>query len=182
MQNNTTINQIQTGNRQFGPLPPYFDPSLLPKLDCTQIAWWDECHIEQQGGKVGNRQYQYIFKRDENGNISENGTYREDNLLTKASFKYPEQARFGFGVAKVKKLGEDAPVGVRMPAINYTGRQIVTIEVYEKKIREEIKRVKELTGGSISTWVHDPRPKDELWKEDCVSMLPGVGKKERYAD
>ena len=88
------------GNRLFGPPPPYYDPNLLPKLDETQIGWWDECHIEQKGGKVGDRAYQYIFRRDANGNLSPDGTYSEAEL-TKTSFKFPEQARFSFGVAKV---------------------------------------------------------------------------------
>ena len=83
---------------------------LLPNIDSSQIGWWDECHIEQQGGKVGNRAYQYIFKRDKNGKLDENGTYR-NAILTKASFKYPEQACFLFGVAKVQHPNAE-PIGI----------------------------------------------------------------------
>ena len=34
--------------RLFRSIPPWFDPTLLPKLIHTQITQWDECHIEQQ--------------------------------------------------------------------------------------------------------------------------------------
>ena len=57
---------------------------------------------------MGNKMYQYSFKRDEDGKLSDTGTYRSD-LLTKTSFKYPEQAIFSFGVARVKKLEPPPP-------------------------------------------------------------------------
>ena len=103
--------------------------SDLPKIDKTQIGWWEECHIEQQGGKVGNRMVQYSFKRDENGNLSEQGEYSE-NLLTRTQFKYPEQGRFCFGVAKVKKLDAEEEEGVRLGLIDYTGKTMCTIETF----------------------------------------------------
>ena len=175
--NNQTKNTTYfIGIRQPGLPPPHFDSNLLPKLDRTQIAWWDECHIEQQGGKVGDRPYQYIFRRDEDGKLSETGTYN-DTTLTKTSFKYPEQGRFSFGVAKVAKVNEEVPVGVRMEEINYTGKNIVTIEVFEKAIKEEISRVKGLTGGDSSIWVKNHRPAEEVWEEDAVTKLPGAGGK-----
>ena len=45
----------------------------MPKLDHEQIEWWDKCHIEQQGGKVGNKMVQFSFKRNKEGNISKTG-------------------------------------------------------------------------------------------------------------
>ena len=58
--NQTIFSPLHThpGNLQEGEPPPYFDRTLLPRLDRTQIAWWDECHIEQHGGKVENRAYE----------------------------------------------------------------------------------------------------------------------------
>jgi len=101
---------LTSGNRVHGPPPPWFDRSCLPSLTEQQIAWWDECHIEQQGGKVGNRAYQCLFKRNKEGKLDENGTYPEATL-TKTSFKFPEQARFSFGVASVLPIGKTKPVG-----------------------------------------------------------------------
>ena len=118
----------------------------------------------------------FQFKRDENGNLSSEGGYNS-TTLTKTQFKYPEQGRFSFGVAKVQKVGLDLPVGVRMEEINYTGKNIVTIEVYEKHINEEIARVRGITGGNASIWVVNHRPRGELWKEDAITALPGVGGK-----
>ena len=83
-------------------------------------------------GKVGNKMYQYSFKCDENGKRSDTGTYQTD-LLTKTSFKYPEQARFSFSIAKVKKIITTTPVGLRCDLIDYTMRLITTEEVYKKK-------------------------------------------------
>mmetsp|Transcript_36666 Transcript_36666/g.43818 ORF Transcript_36666/g.43818 Transcript_36666/m.43818 type:complete len:167 (-) Transcript_36666:313-813(-) len=58
---NTTIKHTlapfcySLGIRHYDPPPPWFDQNCLRKLTEEQIAWWDECHIEQQGGKVGDR-------------------------------------------------------------------------------------------------------------------------------
>ena len=100
--------------------------SQLPNLDKSQIGWWDECHIEQQGGKVGNRMVQYSFKRDENGNLSKDGEY-SDELLTRTMFKFPEQGCFCFGVAKVKKMDSDKEEGVRLPLIDYINKKYLYI-------------------------------------------------------
>ena len=155
-----------------------FNPShpLLPNLDKEQIGWWDECHIEQQGGKVGNRIVQYSFKRDEQGNLSKDGEY-SNNLLTKTSFKYPEQGRFSFGVAKVKKIGSEEAEGVRMPAINYTNKTLCTIDTFNKHMQEECKRITTLTGESHGTWVVNDRPVGEVWMNDPVSKMKGAGGK-----
>ena len=155
------------------PPAPWFDRDTLPKLTEQQIAWWDECHIEQQGGKVGNRAYQYTFKRDEKGNLSTTGTYTEPNL-TKATFKYPEQGRFSFEVASVLPLGATKPVGKRIKEVDYTGKNICTHEVFAKHMKEECGRVKSLKGKCLP-WYVDPRPPDELWMEDPVTKLKGAG-------
>ena len=64
-----------------------------------------------------------------------------------------------------------------MPYFDYTGKNIVTIETYEKHVKEEMKRVRELTGRKQSVWVVDHRPEGQLWEEDAITMLPGVGGK-----
>ena len=146
MLGNLTLQEIMTdneGNLTDGPPPPWYDPNNLPIISRNMIAWWDECHIEQQGGKVGNRPFQYSFKRDSNGKLSDNGEY-QSKLLTKTSFKFPEQARFSFGFATVKRNGTRE--GICLPPINYTNQNIITIETYEKHMKEEMTRVKSLNG------------------------------------
>ena len=105
---------------------------------------------------MGNRDYQYTFKRDEKGNLSPTGTY-SDPLLTSTSFKFPEQGRFSFGVASVKYTGATKPVGKRIDYIDYTGRNICTREVYVKHIKEECNRVRLLKGNCLP-WYNDTRP------------------------
>ena len=112
---------IENGERVYGPIPIWFSKKNLPELDMSQVAWWDECHIEQQGGKVVNKVYQYRFKRDNNGNLDENGSYEHDNRITKTSFKFPEQARFCFGVAQIV-TSDGEKEGKRCDLIDYTGK------------------------------------------------------------
>ena len=134
-----TEEQIMTnaeGLRSFGPIPPWFDPTLLPKITHTQIVWWDECHIEKQGGKLGNRNLCFQFKRDKNGKLCNDGEYND--LPTRTTYKFPEQVRFCFGDATRLLLGEDVLSGVRCEMLDYTSRMIVTHEVYEKYLKEEM--------------------------------------------
>ena len=121
---------------------------------------------------MGNRAYQYTFKRDINGKLSKNGTYPEPSL-TKTSFKFPEQARFSFGVATILPTGTTHPTGKRIEMFDYTGRNIVTREVYKKKMKEECDRVKMLKGKCLP-WYVDPRPDDDVWMADNVKKLKGA--------
>ena len=150
------------------PSAPWFDRNALPKLTEQQIAWWDECHIEQQGGKVEERAYQYTVERDEEGNLSSKGTYTEPNL-TRTSFKYPEQGRFSFGVASVLPLGATKPVGKRIKEVDYTGENICKRVFFAKHMNKECGRVKPLKGKCLP-WYVDPPP-DELWMEDPVTDM-----------
>ena len=97
-----------------------------------------------------------------------------ENLLTKTTFKYPEQGRFSFGVASVLPLDATKPVGKRIEAVDYTGKNVCTHEVYQKHMKEECARVKTLTGKCLP-WYIDPRANnDELWMEDPVTQIKGT--------
>ena len=119
---------------------------------------------------------QYSFKRDEEGKLCPNKTYSKE-LLNKTSFKYPEQGRFSFGVAKIRKIGADKAEGVRMEHINYTNKNICTIDVFAKHMKEEWDRVRKLTGEKNSMWVENGRPENELWENDNISHIKGTGDK-----
>ena len=100
--------------------------------------------------------------------------YTKDSL-TKTAFKHsPEQGRFSFCAAKVKKIENDAPEGVRMEAINYSGKNTVTIDIHEEHIKTKFKIVKSWIGGKKSPWVTNEQPKDELWLNDPVSKKTGA--------
>ena len=83
------------------PIPHEYDPLHLPSITCEQIVWYDEMHIEQEGGANTNDGYQVRFHRDENGKYSPSSPRLAPNNM-KTTFKYPEQARFCLGVCKVK--------------------------------------------------------------------------------
>ena len=58
MMDNLTVEEVLTvrhGEIRNGPAPLMFERHLLPSISKTQIIWWDEYHIGQQGGKVVNK-------------------------------------------------------------------------------------------------------------------------------
>ena len=62
---------------------------------------------------MGNNIYWYSFRRNCNENISTNETYTKD-ILIKVAFKYPEQAIFLFGVAKLETLPDNKSVDLKL--------------------------------------------------------------------
>ena len=100
---------------------------------------------------MGNRQYKYEFKKDENGNLSEISTY-QDLTITKTSFKFPEQTKFSFGIAKNKRNNAGDPEGLRLDAVDYTHNNIVIIDIFAKHMKEEMDRVKKNLRGILQLW------------------------------
>ena len=89
-------------------------------------------------------------------------------------------------MAKTQLLPSDAqpsPVltGVRLPHIDYTMQNIVTIEMYDKHVKTEIERVKSLTGDNKSMWNVNLRPTGAVWGDDPVTLIPGAGGKKGKA-
>ena len=40
-------------HKEYGnKIPPWFDAKKLPTLSSHQIVWWDETHLQQEGGMV----------------------------------------------------------------------------------------------------------------------------------
>ena len=98
---------------------------------------------------------------------------------TETTFKYVKDARFCLGVAKVcveDKNGEIKYEGRRCDTFDYTGKCILSIKDYDKKIKDEIRRVKGLTEKQ-PPWYIDPRPCGLFWDGDEIEKLPGVGPK-----
>ena len=109
---------------------------------------------ETRWGGVGDRPYQNTFKRDENGKISNTGTYLT-LTLTKFSFKFPDQACFFFGIGVILPTSATEPVGKRIEMFVYAGGNVRAREVYINHMREKCNRVKKLT-GKCSPWYFDP--------------------------
>ena len=123
-------------------LPSYFDPDQLKKITSEQVVWFDECHFDQDGGPPSLNDMQIRFPRDGNG-VYSIGSNSYNKKQSRPSYKYPEQARFCFGVAKVKLL-DGSIIGRRCRLFDYTGKKMVSISDYEKLITKEIDRVKSM--------------------------------------
>ena len=91
------------------------------------------------------------FPRDEEGNIDvKNGKYDTNNQPKKSTFKYEQEGRFCLGAATIEGKNEMI-TGKRCPVFDYTGKKIVTIDVYKKEILKEFARVQNITSSS-SHW------------------------------
>ena len=94
----------------------FFDEKLLEEnnftFDWSQVAHFDEIHIDQQAKHVSSDGQQIRFRRDENGKVMQpsqfGGTYRK--LTTETTFKFAKDARFCLGVAKVSLLNSDGGI------------------------------------------------------------------------
>ena len=89
---------------------------------------------------MGNKMVQYRFKRYTDGKLCDTGDYSKE-FLTKTSFEYPERGKKNFSLVKVRKINSYKTEGIQMNVINYTGKNIVTTDVYEKFIKTEIDRI-----------------------------------------
>ena len=158
------------------PIPDAFNPSVLPHITRCQIVYFDEMHIEQHGGPITSDGNQVRFPRNPDGTFNRSGSYGD--TLYCATYKYPNQARFCLGVAKVMKL-DGTVEGRRCNVFDYTSKKVVTIKDYELAVKQEIKRVKNLSTKSlISPWIVDTRPVDYIHHHEGenIGVLKGVGK------
>ena len=100
--------------------------------------------------------------------------YRDEDHVIK--FKFQQQARFMFGVALIeKKKGE--PQGIRLPMTTYNGKKIVGMGKWDQGVSNAIELAKK--SKSERTWTtKNERPEGkELYEEDSVTVIRGIGKK-----
>ena len=112
------------------PLPPWYDPDNFPSIDRSQLVWFDEMHIKQEGGSRMFDNMQIRFRRDADGIYDPNSEEIADPSF-RASYKYANEARFCLGVAKVKLLNGKEE-GRRCRVFEYTGKRIVSINEWGK--------------------------------------------------
>ena len=163
--------------------PPYFDLTKLgPPISTAQIIYFDEMHKKCYIGTACGAQKQIRFPRDKRGEVTiEDGTYSNErkNFL---NVKYPDEIRMCFGVASVKKL-DGTRQGVRCKPFDYSGKTLVSIDDYEKLIRDEIDRVKNLKGNCLP-WVAHQQDQavyesdvlTDIKKNDHNQIFTGIGK------
>ena len=81
------------------PTPEYFQLDNLPRIELTQIGFWDETDKEVQ---VDNKKCNVRFRRNEHGRLDPRGKFLPPETFLK--MKYTEQGRLCLGVAIVQKL------------------------------------------------------------------------------
>ena len=160
-------------------IPLYYHPDHLPKITPEQLVWFDETHIQQEGGEVSRSGIQIRFPRDATGAFSPksdtnpNPKYAEP--LKYQTFKYPKEGRFGLGVAAMK-MPDGTVEGRRANVYDYTGKTLVSMKAWEDKISTEIKRVQKMKSERVtSPWICDGRPVDDVfWEGDSVDCIRGI--------
>ena len=117
-------------------IPNEFDPDDLPKIILNQVVFFDEMHMNQEGGLVYKTKYQVRFPRDDQGRYSPlspsnpNPTYAP--LKNKPRYKYTQQARFCLGLAAIRTI-DGRIVGKRSVVFGYLQQRLISIGEYKKK-------------------------------------------------
>jgi hypothetical protein len=158
-----------------GLIPDKFNVEKLTKVSINQIAFWDETHKKVRVGQVGanGMKYQVRFRRDEGGKVNaDNGSCIAEEG-TQLKMKYAKEVRLCLGVAKIK-LDNGTEEGKRLPLFDYSGKVILTIKDYEKKITEELHRVRNLQGNG-GGWIDCHREKGLFWESEVLSTVKGIG-------
>ena len=156
-----------------------FNPEKLQKFEITQVAWWDETHkesdLKNMHGALG-LDYVERTKRDKNGNpvVCETGIETEIVAID-MKVKYQTEGRFALGVAVIEKE-DGVKEGVRINMFDYTNKTIICHADWTKKVKEEIDRVKNLQRGTKG-WVQSSREDGNLYMNDDLGILKGIGKK-----
>ena len=113
-----------------------------------EIVWWDEKHQKIRLGC--NSKHETLISKDPTGELKspeEGGKFSERMPTT--SVKYPQEARFCFGVA-MKTNAAGVEEGIKCIPYNYTGLTILGPAEYQVRVQAELARVKslKLTGKS----------------------------------
>lgn len=158
-------------------IPACFDKAKLSPIDPTKVAWWDETHEKIQIGYVSGSGVSVRFLRDpETGKLDPiNGVLSDDDPHKTVEVKFPGEWRACLGVYMTLENPNDPTstlVGRTLPIFDYTNRTLETKEDWDRKVKEEIDRVKV---GPPGIFCVDPRTPGELFGDDPVLRLPNVG-------
>ena len=167
---------VRFGRLQVPNPPPCFDPNHLGKLHLSQIVWWDETHRKCTiGGFSASRNFSFKFRRDENGKLCEQGEFSKEEVSV-LNCKYEKEGRFGLGCAVVAPACGAPLVGRVCPAFDYSGKTILSIDDFEKVMRQEFARVRQLSDRT-KLWITSNRDPQDLFMDDKLCILDKVGKK-----
>jgi len=162
-----------------GSMPDYFDEEKLAPymLELQHIAWWDETHrkctIGSETAQAG-RKLQIKFKRNEFGQIDlKEGTYTADDKI-EMNVKFPAEVRLCLGVATVWDPSGNEK-GVMLKPFDYSGKIILSKKDYDRKVDDEIDRIRKLVGGKQAGWIVSMREEGVLYSNDPLTALSGLG-------
>ena len=132
-------------------VPSCYDKSQLLSLASTQLVFFDEVHVKHVCGPPStsrSNECNIVFPINEEGKgYVETGVYNTNNQPKRATFKYEQEGRFCLSVAKVEgQYG--SIIGKRCPVFDYTEKKIITINAYNKEIRNKLERIRKLTSSS----------------------------------
>ena len=112
-------------------IPHEFHPDHLPTLTRNQVVFFDETHIEQEGGLVTKTGIQIRFPRDASGKYAplspDNPTPIYADKMEVPSFKYAAQSRLCLGVAAVK-LPDGTIEGRKTKVFDYTSKRMISLK------------------------------------------------------
>ena len=149
----------------------YFDRSKLSCLAISQIVFWDETHTKCIIGDAAGRDFVYVFPRDANGELDANGTYSETSFQ-RLNVKYDNEVRLSLGCAAVLPNDQEELVGKRCLPFHYTGKRLLGIPEYRKRVLDEIQRAKGLEKGDF---VPNKQVDENFYPENLVTRLNGIG-------
>ena len=124
----------QYGEGEISHVSSCYDKCQLPSLTSTKLVFFDEVHVKQVCGTPTTRRVNecnIVFPRNEEVEVDvERGVHDTNNQAKRAIFKYEQEGRFCFGVAKVE--GQYGTlVRKRCPVFDYTEKNIITIDAYK---------------------------------------------------
>ena len=158
-----------------------FDRNLLTTYRREQVAWWDDTHPKCDLCSLDcenlNTDYVYRVRRQDSRKIyTKDGTFINCTpTLTKV--KYSKEIRLVLGVAIVKKK-DGGLEGRRCEPFDYKEKMIVSEADWQKKVAEEIKRVRTMNKSSAAVKWHwfETNCGEEIYEDDPLTVLKGVGK------
>ena len=161
-------------------VPACFRRDIAGPLELTQVVWWDETHKKcVVGGVSASRNFFLRFRRDANGKFDPEGGNFSDEEVHVLNCKYEQEGRFGLGCALVEKKDVNGmylpPEGKLCHLFDYSSRVLLSVDDYNKKQKDEIRRVKALVSSS-SKWVENGRVPNTIYHNDCVTKLKGIAK------
>ena len=128
-------------------------------IKLEQIFWWDERHRKVCLGCLSS--YEWRFPVDPNDHESflsfEDGGVLPPEM-PRTSAKYLSEARKSFGVM-MKRQPDGSFAGHRAKPFDYTSRKMISLAKYRARVKQEVARVANLTGG---IWATAPKKNDIL--------------------